>query len=90
MLNVRECLAVHRDVGRGRLQERACYVLYYIPIYIDISDIYYDSGSTGMGSTKGTTRYVGSCRRTALSRMWVGWERGLTAAHKLGKAQMLE
>lgn len=40
MLDVRECLAVHKAVGRGRLQERACYVFHYTPIYIDLSHIY--------------------------------------------------
>jgi len=37
-----------------------------------------------MGSSKGTTRYAGSCRT------WVGWERGLTASHKLGNTQESE
>lgn len=40
-----------------------------------------------MGSSQGTMRYVGSCRRTALCRMWVSSEQGLAAAHQLGKAQ---
>lgn len=43
-----------------------------------------------MGSSKGTMRYVDSCRRTVLCRRWVDWERGLTAACKLGRAQELK
>lgn len=55
-----------RDVGRERLQERACYALHYIPIDIDTPDTYYDSGSTGMGSSKGTRRYVAPAEDSAL------------------------
>lgn len=39
MLDVRECLGVCRDVGRGRLQAIVTYCIIYIPIYIDISHI---------------------------------------------------